>query len=161
MIEFKVGDKVRIKEREGDPFNYPFPFCNPMNKLAGTICEIKKINTTTSLTNCKSKYINGDYHIYEISPVNSSDHRDFVWAWHSSMFEPVIEKENNELYSQKPSGESKQVLTTQKTKEHEIRFQKPKASYIRGNVPTGRAICGRGNKTAIKLGHLSNKACYF
>ena len=67
----------------------------------------------------------------------------------------------NELYSQKPFGESKQILTTQKTKEHEIRFQKPKASYIRGNVPTGRTICGRGNKTAIKLGHLSNKACHF
>lgn len=80
---------------------------------------------------------------------------------------PTIEKlvafvnKINELYSQKPSGESKQVLTTQKTKEHEIRFQKSKASYIRGNVPTGRTICGRRNKTAIKLGHLSNQACYF
>lgn len=67
----------------------------------------------------------------------------------------------NELYSQKPSDESKKSIITPKTlNENEIRFQKPKTSSIRGSVPTGRAICGRRRKTAIELGHLSNTTCY-
>jgi len=243
--QYKVGDKVQIKKRKGSPYEYPYPFAESMNKLAGTICEIKGIHYVKSFSDSNSKYIDEDYHMYEIRPVDSSDCRDFVWAWHSSMFEPVIEKENmsynygdsikvleysgkiceatyffvsfdtpktthevtcskirevcsdfceiaknmgaiknidneklfpefptieklvafvnkiNELYSQKPSSEFKQILTTSKTlNENEIKFQRAKASSKRGIVPTGRAICGRRCKTAIKLGHLSHTTCY-
>jgi len=55
---------------------------------------------------------------------------------------------------------SKQPTILKKSETYEIRFQKPKTSSIRGSVPTGRAICGRRRKTAIKRGHLSNTTCY-
>lgn len=154
MGKFKLGDKVRIKERKGNPRDYPWTFVDSMSKLAGTICKIKEIKSIKTFKNAESKYINDDYHMYAIIPIDSSDCRDFVWAWHSSMFELVEE----DIPITEPDNK---ILTTQKIQNNEIRFQKPKASSIRGSIPTGRAICGRRCKTAIKLGHLSNKACYF
>lgn len=72
----------------------------------------------------------------------------------------VLVEEMNAILKKK--NQKEQSITTPKTlNENEIRFQKPKASSIRGSVPTGRAICGRRCKTAIELGHLSNKACHF
>jgi hypothetical protein len=95
--QYKVGDRIRIKKREDYCNLYPFPFVDSMNKLAGTICEIKAIKRVESFTNPNSGYINDDYHMYEIRPVDSSDHRDFVWAWHSSMFEPVLENSEQKI----------------------------------------------------------------
>lgn len=151
---YKVGDKVRIKEREGNSSGYPFTFLDCMNELAGTICKIKEIKSIAveSFLNPQSKYINDDYHIYTIMPIDSSDRRDFVWAWHSSMFEPVEEDV--------PITESdNKISTTQKIQNNEIRFQKPKASCKRGTVPTGSTISGRKDKIAISIGHLSYQVC--
>lgn len=233
---FKIGDKVRIKKREGKFEDYPCGFTDSMAEEAGKIFTIEKIKEWDSVGTA-NKYIfyNGDNHSYLLERNG--------YSWHSSMFEPVIEKDNtdynlgdsikvleysgtireatyffvnfdtpdtehshvcskirekcsdfckiaenigaimsvnreeffpefptikqlvafvnkiNELYSQKPFSESKQVLATQKIKENEIRFQKSKASCIRGNVPTGSTICGRKDKIAISIGHLSYQVC--
>lgn len=236
--QYKIGDKVRIRKREGKFEDYPCGFTDSMAEEEGKIFTIEKIEEWDSVgTANKDIFYNGDNHSYIL------ERSDYMW--HSSMFEPVIEKKNpeyalgcpikvleysgiigeatyffvnfdtptidhgdvcskirekysdfceiainmgaiaginnekffpefptikqlvafvnkiNELYSQKPSSESKQILTTTKTlNENEIKFQRAKASSKRGIVPTGRAICGRRCKTAIKCGHLSYTACY-
>lgn len=242
---YKVGDKVRIKERIGNENDYPCLFSDVMTHWSGGTFKIKEkyhLTVKNIKDGEKSKFYNGDDDLFLLNGTNNN-------IWHSSMFEPVLEDSKQKIqtltslkvgdlvqicgmigtiryycdystyylgfdnssknqehficcaklrelvpnfdkiadeYSptQHKSGRfpefstiddlmkftqavnniynSKKSITTLKTlNENEIRFQKPKTSSIRGSVPTGRAICGRRCKTAIELGHLSNKACHF
>ena len=76
---YKVGDKVRILEREKAPHDYPFAFVDDMLKYAGKIITIKKIEFNDIYD--KDKY-NGDFHRYALDEPDK-------WCWHSSMFEKV------------------------------------------------------------------------
>lgn len=74
---YKVGDKVRILERDKDTHEYPFSFVDEMLKYVGEIFTIKKIEFDVF---CDKNKNNGDFHKYSL---NTSE----TWAWHSSMFE--------------------------------------------------------------------------
>ena len=231
--QYKVGDKVRIKKREGKFRDYPCGFVDEMAEEEGRIFTIKEIEEWDH-TNSKCKFYNGDNHYYLF--IESG------YSWHSSMFEPVAKPQEIQLqatslkegdlipicgilgkierginyylefdhisdqehtscckklrelvpnfdkiacaynairqescyfpefrtideliqFVQAINTEynSKQSTILKKSETYEIRFHKPKASSIRGSVPTGHPICGRRCKTAIKLGHLSNTTCH-
>lgn len=236
--QYKVGDKVRIKEREGSGCEYPYGFINEMREQKDRIFTIEKIVEKINPREKERKFYNGDDHYYEFK----EDSRHFIW--HSSMFEPVLEDSEQKIqtitslkegdfisicgitgrikYNHFSSGyylnfnnineqnhftccrkleelvpdfkkiankynpvrlepvffpefstiddlvnfvqavnnayNSKKSITTLKIlNENEIRFQKPKASIKRGSIPRGNQICGRKCKTAIIVGHLSNK----
>lgn len=76
---YKIGDKVRILEREKDPSDYPFPFVGEMEEYVGKILTIKRIEFNNICD--KDKY-NGDFHKYILDELGN-------WYWHSSMFEKV------------------------------------------------------------------------
>jgi len=84
---FKVGDKVKIINREGYSEDYPFYFVSDMTLLSGkiaTIIDIKDVVDRDNICNCK--FYNGDDHIYIL------DIDDKQFDWHSSMFILVEEK---------------------------------------------------------------------
>ncbi len=83
---YKVGNKVRILEREKDCMDYPFSFTDEMKELAGNIFTIKKIKLSDWCL--KNKYY-GDFHRYVLDEPGD-------WNWHSSMFEKVDSEENTE-----------------------------------------------------------------
>lgn len=127
--QYKVGDKVRIIERRGLREDYPFPFGDYMSSLTGVVCKINKISPV-SIEFPKSKFYNGDDNIYELCPI-LPDSRDFMWNWHSSMFEPVEELGNpiiTPLLTQANLGDSVKILhldgfISKNSKEHYfIRF---------------------------------------
>lgn len=131
---YNVGDKVTIVERKGSEFDYPFNFTKGMNELAGKtfiVSEVEPAYIDPSL-----KYSNGDNYKYLLE--------GSMYSWHSSMFKTTTQKVNN----------------LQNTKNHENRFQKPKASVRRGSIPKGRTVCGRTNKARVTVKHLSNKPVY-
>lgn len=76
---YKVGDKVRILEREKDCMDYPFSFTDEMKELAGETFTIKRIELNTI---CDRDKYNGDFHCYLLDEPGN-------WNWHSSMFEKV------------------------------------------------------------------------
>ena len=79
MSPYKVGDKVRILEREKNPSDYPFSFVGEMEEYVGNIFTIKRIEFNNTYD--KDKY-NGDFHKYILDEPSE-------WCWHSSMFEKV------------------------------------------------------------------------
>ena len=79
MSPYKVGDKVRILEREKAPSDYPFSFVGEMKEYVGKIFTIKRIEFNNICN--KDKY-NGDFHKYILDEPGD-------WCWHSSMFEKV------------------------------------------------------------------------
>lgn len=131
---YNVGDKVTIAEREGGEFDYPFNFTKGMNDLAGSTFIVSKVEQ--AYINPSLKYSNGDNYKYLLE--------GSMYSWHSSMFKTTTQKVNN----------------LQNTKNHENRFQKPKASVRRGSIPKGRTVCGRTNKARVTVKHLSNKPVY-
>lgn len=84
MINYKLGDKVIIKVREGRGEDYPFTFSSSMTKYSGKTAIIKKIGDY-SINKSAYKYYNGDDHEYYLD----IDGEDYVW--HSSMFDPYAE----------------------------------------------------------------------
>lgn len=83
--QYKVGDKVRIKERKGKPGDYPCYFSDKMSEQKGkifTIREIKKLSSDADIEK-KCKFYNEDeyYYLFE----------EIAYGWHSSMFELVSE----------------------------------------------------------------------
>lgn len=49
-----------------------------------------------------------------------------------------------------------QITNFKKTK-YEGKFQRKKSDVGRGTIPAGSRICGKRSKTAIRIGHLSNR----
>lgn len=49
-----------------------------------------------------------------------------------------------------------QITNFKKTK-HEGKFQRKKSDVGRGTIPAGSRICGKRSKTAVRIGHLSNR----
>ena len=77
---YKIGDKVKIKKREGQSFDYPFGFTDMMCSQEGKTGEITAIEISPAPSDMELiKYYNGDPHIYKINGE--------CWLWHSSMFE--------------------------------------------------------------------------
>lgn len=238
--EYKVGDKVRIKKREGADWDYPCYFTDDMSQLKGNIYTIFSIEELVEKNPSQHKFYNGDKHCYYFKEDMNG------YTWHSSMFEPVLEDSNPAIFTSLNEGNlisicdmtgkvqndnihksphyyldfdgitdeqehftccrklrelvpdfekiasrynvvglefecfpefstiddlakfiqavnntynSKKIITTlKKLNENEIRFQKPKASFTGGHVPTGRTICGRQHKITVVIGHLSNQA---
>lgn len=90
--QYKVGDKVRIKEKEGYGDSYPFNYTSEMyKKYGGRIVTISHI-IPLEAEYCRDclKY-NGDKDGYRIK----EDDRKF--SWHSSMFEPVLEDSEQKI----------------------------------------------------------------
>lgn len=83
IMEYKIGDKVRIVKRTILPHKYPFWFSDEMASLESRIFTITEIRSTRD-DRCR---INGDYHSYLLTGEALS------WIWHSSMFEPVESSE--------------------------------------------------------------------
>lgn len=81
--QYKVGDKVRIKEREGKSIDYPCYFVDEMCQQKGKIFTIKNISELSSSRHVKRKFYNGDNHFYLFE--------ENGYTWHSSMFEPALE----------------------------------------------------------------------
>lgn len=79
MSPYKVGDKVRILEREKNPSDYPFSFVGEMEECVGEVFTIKKIEFQNT---CEKNIYNGDFHKYILDEPGD-------WNWHSSMFEKV------------------------------------------------------------------------
>lgn len=94
MSPYKVGDKVRILEREKAPSDYPYSFVNEMEAYVGKIFTIKRIKFNNIWA--KDKY-NGDFHKYILDEPGD-------WAWHSSMFEKV---DSDSKIKEKPVPEKK------------------------------------------------------
>jgi len=82
--QYKVGDKVRIKEREGKAVDYPYFFLDEMRQQKGKTFTIEKIAKEVDPQE-RRKFYNGDDHWY----LFKEDLNRF--RWHSSMFEPVLE----------------------------------------------------------------------
>lgn len=81
MVLFKVGDKVRIKKREGSVDDYRFGFTENMSKLAGEIAVI----TACYLASAEGGKIPDDGYLYQIE----IDGRIKEFNWASSMLEPI------------------------------------------------------------------------
>ena len=77
---FKVGDKVRILEREGEENDYPASYVKSMTLYAGKIAKIVEVqeNKLTGYAK-KRKYYNGDPNTYILDITGS-------YVWDSSMF---------------------------------------------------------------------------
>lgn len=50
-----------------------------------------------------------------------------------------------------------QILNFIKKTKHECKFQRKKSDVRGGTIPAGSRICGKRSKTAIRIGHLSNR----
>lgn len=50
-----------------------------------------------------------------------------------------------------------QILNFIKKTKHEGKFQRKKSDVRGGTIPAGSRICGKRSKTAIRIGHLSNR----
>lgn len=74
----KIGDKVVIEDRRGNPEYYPFSFVDPMLKYSGKEMTINGIGTLGSC--CECQFYNGsDKCFYFLEDDNK-------YTWHSSMF---------------------------------------------------------------------------
>lgn len=91
---YKVGDKVRILEREKAPSDYPYTFVNEMEAYVGKVFTIKRIEFSDICD--KDKY-KGDFHKYILDEPGD-------WCWHSSMFEKV---DSDSEIKEKPVPEKK------------------------------------------------------
>lgn len=79
MNKFKVGDRVRVKKREGDPLDYPFSFSEEMAEWAGNIYTIKRIDEDFLPDPGEYKFGENDSAAYYLKEV--------PYTWHSSMLE--------------------------------------------------------------------------
>ena len=79
-MEYKVGDKVRIKTRVGKATDYPFYFVEDMANLHGNVYTIRQIEESTY----PHPLIKDDPHVYRL--------KGDKFSWHSSMFEKVEEE---------------------------------------------------------------------
>lgn len=50
-----------------------------------------------------------------------------------------------------------QIINFIKNTKHEGKFQRKKSDVRGGTIPAGSRICGKRSKTAIRIGHLSNR----
>lgn len=85
MINYKVGDRVIIKVREGCAGDYPFTFTSSMTKYSGKTAIIKDIRDFLIVSKSAYKYYNGDDHKYYLDIDGGS------FVWHSSMFDSYAE----------------------------------------------------------------------
>lgn len=86
--QYKIGDRVRIIEREGTADKYPLSYVNKMNnEFAGRIVTIDNIVKNEASYYKACLMYNGDDNGYRIKEDN------YKYSWHSSMFEPVQNEE--------------------------------------------------------------------
>lgn len=78
-MNYKVGDKVRIKRRTHESGWYPFTFIEDMAAYSGQIFTISEIRTAID-QRCDC---NGDFHFYLL------EEDEDRFRWHSTMFEKV------------------------------------------------------------------------
>lgn len=100
---YKVGDTVRVKERQGDGGDYPFYFTRDMAELAGKLCKITEIVINNHKGYESRSMYNGSIHAYILDGVES-------FCWHESMFERVDKVEEEPV---KPCESIKSLVSSE------------------------------------------------
>lgn len=89
MALFKVGDKVRIKKREGSVGDYRFGFTDDMSKLAGKVATVAQCHQSCG----EFPLVPDDGYLYRLKV--GEEGAEFCWA--SNMLESVTSSNFNPI----------------------------------------------------------------